>query len=223
MSTAILLPSFTPPAEVVSRVAEQGYAILSPEAVSCLSGCSPSMLAALAPSWNDLPLDAYLKDGGRYRRRRHSCFVFEHNRLQQAPHRAHWQPVDYNALHGGMQRWFEPVTSATLAQPAWSLLLSTIATTCSQLRGDAGKPAAWYIEAHQFRIDTVDGSNAVIAGVTQRDLSDDIFVEYTRILTPNAFLTLGGSMSKPAAGIRALMPGSPPVWSGAFANVVMRW
>jgi hypothetical protein len=28
---------------------------------------------------------------------------------RRSPHRAHWQPLAYNALHGGMQRWFEPV------------------------------------------------------------------------------------------------------------------
>jgi hypothetical protein len=26
--------------------------------------------------------------------------------------RAHWQPVEYNALHGGLERWFEPIEAA---------------------------------------------------------------------------------------------------------------
>ena len=53
----------------------------------------PAALDALKPSWDALPPDEYLKDGGRYRRRRHSCFVFETTCSSQAPHRAHWQSL----------------------------------------------------------------------------------------------------------------------------------
>ena len=34
-------------------------------------------LDALRASWDDLPPDAHLRDGGRYRRRRHACFVVD--------------------------------------------------------------------------------------------------------------------------------------------------
>jgi hypothetical protein len=47
--------------------------------------------------------------------------------VTQVPHRAHWQPVEYNALHGGMQRWFEPMAAADVAQPAWARLLMALA------------------------------------------------------------------------------------------------
>ena len=33
-----------------------------------------------------------------------------------------WQPVEYNALHGGMHRLFAPVLPETVAQPAWHVL-----------------------------------------------------------------------------------------------------
>ena len=61
--------------------------------------------------------------------------------------------MDYNALHGGMQRWFAPIAPATLAQPDWRALQRWLAGTASALRGDQ----AWYGEAHQFRIDTTGG------------------------------------------------------------------
>ena len=86
--------------------------------VAALAGCTLAELRALEPSWDDLALDNYLKDGGRYRRRRHSCFVQDDGELVQTPHRAHWQPVEYNALHGGMHRLFEPIAPATIAAPA---------------------------------------------------------------------------------------------------------
>jgi hypothetical protein len=113
----------------------------------------PEALAALPPFWNDLAPDAYLKDGGRYRRRRHSCFVVDGGQVQAVPHRAHWQPVEYNALHGGIRRWFVPLDGAMTALPAWNPLLVWLAQRADALRGRQ----PWYVEAHAFRIDTTDG------------------------------------------------------------------
>ena len=132
---------------------QQGYAVLDPQGVCALADCPLDQLLALAASWNDLPPDNYLKDGGHYRRRRHSCFMVNAGALTQAPHRAHWQSIEYNALHGGMQRWFEPVNPAVVHAPAWRALLLAVAGVSSALKGD--RP--WYVEAHQFRIDTEGG------------------------------------------------------------------
>jgi hypothetical protein len=149
----LLSPAYTYPDQVPTQLRQQGYAVLSSQGVCELAGCTPEELRALLPSWDDLPPDNYLKDGGRYRRRRHSCFVQDGPRLAQAPHRAHWQPVEYNALHGGMQRWFEPMQPEAVARPAWARLLEAMARLASGLRG----PRPWFIEAHQFRIDTEGG------------------------------------------------------------------
>jgi hypothetical protein len=69
------------------------------------------------------------------------------------PHRAHWQPLEYNALHGGLERWFEPIRDDVIARPVWARLLVAMSAQCSALKG--AQP--WYVEAHQFRIDTTDG------------------------------------------------------------------
>jgi hypothetical protein len=84
-----------------------------------LTGVPITDLQALEPSWHDLPPDQYLKDGGRYRRRRHASFEVTGDLAQATPHRAHWQPLSYNALHGGMQRWFEPMSPEVVQQAAW--------------------------------------------------------------------------------------------------------
>jgi hypothetical protein len=148
-----LVPAFTYPNQLGAQLAQEGYAVLSADGVCELTGCSPDDLAAMHPSWDRLQPDAYLKDGGHYRRRRHSCFVVEGGHVTQAPHRAHWQPVEYNALHGGMQRWFEPMEAQVVQSPAWPLLLQGLAQVSSGLRGSR----TWYVEAHQFRIDTEGG------------------------------------------------------------------
>src|SRR6185503_19954657 len=95
----------------------------------------------------------HLRDGGRYRRRRHACFFVEGDDVQQAPPRPHWQPVEYNALHGGIERWFEPVDAAMIARPAWARLLRAVGRRAAALRG----PARWCVEAHPVRIDTTGG------------------------------------------------------------------
>ena len=149
----LLSPAYTYPDQVDTLLRQQGYAVLSPQGVSELCGCPLAELMALRASWDRLAPDTYLKDGGRYRKRRHASFVVEGDGITQAPHRAHWQPVEYNALHGGMERWFEPVEPATVAASAWQGLLRGMARTTSALKG--ARP--WYVEAHQFRIDTEGG------------------------------------------------------------------
>jgi len=127
--------------------------VLSPAGVSEWLEAPISALEALHGDWDALPPDEYLKDGGRYRTRRHACFVSDGDALEQVPHRAHWQPVQYNALHGGMQRWFAPMERGTLVQPVWQSLMRRLARASSDLRGEQ----QWFIEAHQFRIDTAGG------------------------------------------------------------------
>jgi hypothetical protein len=143
----------TDPARLAHDLRTSGYALLRPADVAALAGCGIDELNALAPSWDHLALDNYLKDGGHYRRRRHSCFIDDDGQLVQTPHRAHWQPLEYNALHGGLERWFEPITASVEAQPVWPRLLGAFARLCSDLHGEQ----PWYVEAHQFRIDTTDG------------------------------------------------------------------
>ncbi|HQW60565.1 MAG TPA: 2OG-Fe dioxygenase family protein, partial [Thermomonas sp.] len=75
---------------------DRGFAVLAPAGVAALAGVALAELELLAASWDDLRPDAYLKDGGRYRKRRHSCFVADAAGLRQVPHRMHWQSLDYN-------------------------------------------------------------------------------------------------------------------------------
>lgn len=147
-----LVPPYTHPATLLPALAQQGFALLPAGDVALLAGCPLSQLVALADSWQRLAPDAYLKDGGKYRKRRHASYVIQGDAVQAVPHRAHWQPLEYNALHGGMQRWFEPIEAATHTS-AWNALLLWMGSLANQLRG----AQTWYAEAHQFRIDTEGG------------------------------------------------------------------
>lgn len=153
MTIATLPPPCIPASQMQSTLQKKGYAVLSASTVADQAEVALTALQALAPGWDDLPPDKYLKDGGRYRRRRHACFVLRDGAVVHTAHRAHWQPLEYNALHGGMLRWFEPLSPETVSQPAFTALLQWLGVVCSQLKG----PQPWFVEAHQFRIDTTDG------------------------------------------------------------------
>ena len=150
----------------------QGHAALGADGLRALIDVPATGLDALRPSWADLPPDAYLRDGGRYRRRRHACFVADADALRSVPRRAHWQPLEYNALHGGLERWFAPMQADVLALPAWPRLLLGLAAACSALKG----VQPWFIEAHQFRIDTIDGIGRPTPEGAHRDGVDFVAV-----------------------------------------------
>jgi hypothetical protein len=163
---------FTELPQLTEALRTQGYALVRPHDVAALAGCTLEDLNAMAPSWDRLEPDRYLKDGGRYRFRRHSCFVDDGGTLTLAPHRAHWQPVEYNALHGGMHRMFEPIEPGTAGQGAWGRLLRALGETFSSVKGKQ----PWYVEAHQFRIDTAEGIGRPTPEGAHRDGVDFVAV-----------------------------------------------
>ena len=123
------------------------------DALRMLAQAQASTLAALQPLWQALPPDPHLRDSGRYRRSRHGCSVVEGTNCHTVPQRPHWQPVEYNALHGGIQRHFDPLPDLLLADPAWPRLLVALSGVASQLL----QPGAWFVEAHPFGIDATGG------------------------------------------------------------------
>ncbi len=169
-------PPFSTPDRYLQDLAARGFAVLDASAMQALSGTTDAGLAALLPEWDQLPPDEYLRDGGRYRQRRHASFIAQAGDVRDVPYRPHWQPVDYNALHGGMQRWFAPVAPATLAQPDWRALLRWLAQVADIIHPAhvAGEP--WYGEAHQFRIDTEGGIGRPTPEGAHRDGVDVVAV-----------------------------------------------
>ncbi len=169
--------SFPPPAlahghDLGSVLQQQGFAVLGAHAVAQLAGVPLPEMLTWCPGWATLPPDNYLRDGGRYRRRRHSCFRVDADQVQQVVHRPHWQPLEYNALHGGLERHFEPMAQDLVAQPSWLKLLSWLGQVCSGLKG--AQP--WFVEAHQFRIDTTDGIGRPTPEGAHRDGVDMVAV-----------------------------------------------
>lgn len=160
--------------DIVQEMRAKGFCLVAPAALETCFGVTAAALSTLEATWNDLPRDGYLKDGGKYRARRHSSFVqtLAPPSLVQSPHRAHWQPVDYNALHGGIERWFEPIAPLVCAANAWQTLLSGLGRAFAQGRSNQ----QWFVEAHQFRIDTAEGIGRPTPEGAHRDGVDFVAV-----------------------------------------------
>lgn len=111
-----------------------------------------------ALSWNDLGLDTYMADGGRYRRRRHAAFAVSAAGISRKPHQPHYQSRDYNPLNGGLERWFEPIADEIATHPALRAVLELGLAVFDRLTPPGTRPPAWHVEVHQFRVEARAGA-----------------------------------------------------------------
>jgi hypothetical protein len=150
-----------------------------------------------ADSWNDLCLDTYMADGGRYRRRRHA--VYEAGPLgdiRRAAHQAHYQALDYNPLNGGVARWFEPIA----ADVGDGATMRTVLGFCRTVFGSVAVNRAWHVEVHQFRIEARIGEDSL---PTPEGLHRD-GVEYVLVLLVQRRNIARGTTSIHGSGGRRL-------------------
>jgi hypothetical protein len=139
--------------ELEATIAQEGYAFVEGGVMRGLLAPFGSLddWQSFADSWNHLELDGYMADGGRYRRRRHAVYeVTADGAVQRKPHQPHYQALEYNPLHGGVARWFEPIAIEIGDGPSMRTLLAF----CRALFGGlAPSTRTWHVEAHQFRIE----------------------------------------------------------------------
>jgi hypothetical protein len=134
-------------------LAERGFVFVSaaPMRDALAASGSLSDWPSFAASWNDLELDRYLAEGGRCRRRRFAVYIVGGGgSVERQPHQPHFQHREYNALFGGVERWFAPVAPEVGAGQTMGTVLRFCARTFGAL---APSHARWRVEAHQFRIE----------------------------------------------------------------------
>lgn len=141
---------------MIDEIARDGYAFVHADEMRerLTEAGALSDWPAFAASWNDLALDHYMADGGRYRRRRHAVFAASADGgIVRAPHQPHYQSRDYNALNGGIARWFEPIDAAIGSGATLRAILACSRALFERLAG----PHQWHVEVHQFRIEARAG------------------------------------------------------------------
>ncbi len=127
----------------------------APAMAEALGQAGLSDWEGFARSWEDLGVDTYMADGGRYRKRRHAAFAVNPGGVQRKPDQPHYQSRDYNALNGGIARWFDPITPAAAGSAAFQAILQM----CYALFDGLTPAPAWHVEAHQFRIEARPGQS----------------------------------------------------------------
>jgi hypothetical protein len=145
------------PEPLTDTIREAGFAFVhAPEMrAALLRAGSLNDWPAFVASWNDLGLDTYMADGGRYRKRRFGVFGARGGDLaiEPGPHQPHYQSRDYNTLNGGIERWFSPILPEIGAGPT----MTTILRFCRDLFERLSGAGDWHIEVHQFRIEARRG------------------------------------------------------------------
>jgi hypothetical protein len=146
-------------AEIAQSVTRTGFALVrAPEMRAVLEAAGLADWDSFARSWDDLGVDTYMADGGRYRRRRFAVFRATAEGFARKPHQPHYQSRDYNPLNGDIERWFEPVTERIAAHPALRAILGVCHLLFDRLTPKETRPAAWHVEIHQFRIEAHAGA-----------------------------------------------------------------
>lgn len=162
------------------RVRDEGFAILSVEEVSALlqlDTIDHSDHSAFLASWNDLPPDEFLADGGKYRFRRHASLQLAYGNdvtWTDEPYRPHWQPKVYNRLHGGVFRKFAEVNATTTSNVLYRNIVSAFGLVFREATRPA--PDAWFVETHQFRIDARSGEGRPTPEGAHRDGVDYVLL-----------------------------------------------
>ncbi len=139
------------PSDLAARLAADGFAFAHGLDVAAQLG-PPADWARFAASWRDLPLDPYMADGGRYRRRRHARLACDaHGTITQLPHAPHFQSTTYNPLNGGIERLLAPIADIDATSPA---LAAIVGWAHRAFQPVAPTVPSWLLEVHQFRIET---------------------------------------------------------------------
>ncbi|HUN93540.1 MAG TPA: 2OG-Fe dioxygenase family protein [Burkholderiaceae bacterium] len=145
---------------LATAIRERGFARLHGRAFAALlPAAAVSGWATFAASWNDLGVDTYMADGGRYRRRRFATFSVAAPApgvapsIERKPHQPHYQSRDYNPLNGGVERWFMPIADAIADHPLLRSIMARSAALFGDVMPPALRPSTWHAECHQFRIE----------------------------------------------------------------------
>jgi hypothetical protein len=139
--------------QIASSLQQQGYCFVEHEAMASILKSIGTLTDWLefSKSWDDLALDTYMADHGRYRRRRHAVFASDRGgEVSKQTHQAHFQTLNYNPLNGDVERWFEPMLPSICDGESFQTLLKFCQSLFQQMAPETDR---WHIEAHQFRIE----------------------------------------------------------------------
>ncbi|KOU60806.1 hypothetical protein ADK57_29190 [Streptomyces sp. MMG1533] len=117
------------------------------ETLGALAAHSEEELKSFRETWEDLPVDAYLKDGADFRRRRYGSFRGV-DRMEPDAQGAFHQSVEVNAFVGGIDRHFPPLAEESASS---AVLRTLVAALADRLPGEFDRENGG-VGLHQIRI-----------------------------------------------------------------------
>ncbi|MGW7489387.1 2OG-Fe dioxygenase family protein [Streptomyces sp. NPDC054786] len=147
-----------PPAVAAAResLASTGVHLMPAATVKAHFGTGEEEWARFAKHWEDLSQDRYASERGTCRLRRYGKFSLTPStgELTQLPDTPFVQPERSNPLYVDVDRHFDPLTDAFVAEP----LLRSVVTLLGHVAGALDSAACWIAKVHPFRVvATADG------------------------------------------------------------------
>lgn len=138
-------------------VRENGVVVLPGAIVRrCLLAAEDRDWNDFAMTWERLPRDLYMGDGGAYRRRKYAVIALEDSKLSLEPRQPHYQATEHNWLNGGVERWYAPIDPLVWSNPILGAALDAARLVLE--RAFAVEPLQWRVQLHQFRIEAHEGA-----------------------------------------------------------------
>ncbi len=214
-------------ADISGRLSRDGWARQAAAEMKAMLGADESDWGRFAGGWEAMPPDAYMADGGSYRRRRYGVFHVGSRLIRPVPAQPHYQSLGHNRLNGGIDRWFAPLSEDV----ADSVTLARILECCRELYAPwAPIVESWRAEVHQFRIEaagrdaglpTPEGRHrdGVTAGFAMLIARDGVDGGVTRLWTPGGSHLASFTMTEPGEALffddRRLLHDVTPVSAAA--------
>ncbi|MDT0609084.1 2OG-Fe dioxygenase family protein [Streptomyces lancefieldiae] len=135
--------------EACQALVSTGSYVMTPDAVSQCLGVERGGWAWFARHWDELALDTYAAQTGTRRLRRYGHFSLSRaGDIVVRPHVAFVQPQESNPLYVEVDRHFEPLTDAFVAEPVLTSLIRMLGQVAACL-DDADE---WNVKVHPFRV-----------------------------------------------------------------------
>ena len=196
--------------DAVKELFESGTHLIPHHDFSSLIGVTPDDWARFAANWDDLHRDPYMADGGTYRHRRYGQFEIdvETGDFVQLPHGPYRQEADVNKLHGGVDRVYEPLTGAFVADPVlrnvlmgaagvftavdgtsrWNVKVTPIRTTATKQRAGEPTPEGRHRDGVTFITSLMIGRSNVTGGESSVHTDDGERLITTTLAEPGDIL-----------------------------------
>lgn len=135
--------------EAREAVVRDGWHLMAPAVLSRCLGTDTHVWKRFAAHWEDLAVDAYAAETGTRRLRRYGQFLLSRTgEIKTMPHDVFVQPQNSNPLYVDVERHFEPLTEAFLAEPVLGALIRML----GQVAAGVEDAQEWIVKVHPFRV-----------------------------------------------------------------------